>query len=130
MRFNTRLLFLPVLFVLSSVFAQQTGEPTSATPSVTYPAGDAFVFCSDQDCAGTCQLVSGNTLLFQEDTGEYLPNDMGFLSIYWHDPDNEPWTLTTAVNYYGSEQSVFINPNTCYNLYDNSVPAYFYYYRY
>ncbi|KAF8416724.1 hypothetical protein L210DRAFT_3557146 [Boletus edulis BED1] len=128
MHFNTFALLLPTLFVTSGVLAQETAVATSGTPDVTYPADDAFVFCSAQDCTGTCEVV--DTANVPRDDGEAAPNDMGYQSIYWYDPGNYRWTLYTCVDYYNCASEATIGPNTCYNLYDNGVATDFYLYWY
>lgn len=132
MHSNALALFFPALFVTSDVLAQLSGVATSYTPDVTYPAPvngnvDAFVFCSGQDCTG-CEVVSASGIA--ADNGHGAPNGMGFVSMYWHDPGNYAWNLYTTLTY-DSPTDVQIEPNTCYNLYDNGVLAdydnYFYF---
>ncbi|KAH0840278.1 hypothetical protein J3R83DRAFT_1286 [Lanmaoa asiatica] len=123
MRLNN-VLFLPSLFVMSGVLAQLSAEPTSSTPDVTYPADDAFVFCSAQDCTGTCAVVDSATG-GPADTAHSAPNGMGFQSIYWYDPGHYRWDLYTCITY-GCHNEVDILPGTCYNLYDNGVATDFY----
>ncbi|KAG8219084.1 hypothetical protein J3R82DRAFT_4844 [Butyriboletus roseoflavus] len=94
MRLNTRLLSLPALFAITGVLAQQSASPTGGTPDVTYPTDDAFVFCSAQDCTGTCDVVNTDTV--PKDDGEFAPN---FLSIYWYDPGHYSWDLYTCISY-------------------------------
>ena len=127
MHLNTHALFLPALLLISGVLAQQTAEPTSGEPDVTYPADDAFVFCSAQDCTGTCEVV--NTDDVPPKSGHDAPNDMGFQSIYWYDPGDYSWLLYTCVDYENCDD-VSIGKNTCYNLYDNGVATDFYEYWY
>ena len=120
MHFNSRIL-LPALFTLSGVLAQETASVTTGTPDVTYPDGDAFIFCSDQDCTGTCEVV--DTADTERDDGEYAPGGMGFQSIYWYDPGDYGWTLYTCIGYYNCTSAATIGPNACYNLYYDDVPT-------
>lgn len=128
MRLNTFGLFLPALLAMSGVLAQESASATSGQPDVTYPDGDAFIFCSAPDCTGTCEVV--DTTSIERDDGEYAPNGMGFQSIYWYDPGNYSWTLYTCIGYYSCDDAPSIGPNTCYNLYNNSVATDFYEYWY
>ncbi|KAG8219087.1 hypothetical protein J3R82DRAFT_4847 [Butyriboletus roseoflavus] len=132
MRFNTHLLFLPALSVTSGVLAQLSAVATSYTPDVTYPPPtsynvDSFVFCSAQDCSGTCEVESAEYV--PADDAEVAPNDMGFQSIYWYDPGGYGWDLYTCLEA-GCGNAVQFGANTCYNLYDNGVPTDFYVYYY
>ncbi|KAG8219086.1 hypothetical protein J3R82DRAFT_4846 [Butyriboletus roseoflavus] len=132
MRFNTHLLFLPALFVTSGVLAQLSAVATSYTPDVTYPPPingvyDAFVFCSAQDCSGTCEAENVESV--PDDDAEAAPYDMGFQSIYWYDPGGYTLDLYTCLAP-GCGDAVLIGPNTCYNLYDNGVPTDFYTFYY
>ncbi|KAG9311545.1 hypothetical protein JVU11DRAFT_7750 [Chiua virens] len=112
-------LLLPALFFMSGILAQETAVATSGAPDVTYPDTDAFIFCSDADCTGSCVVVNTNDV--PRDDGEYLPNDAGFQSIYWYDPGDYSWVLYTCVDYYNCDTYATIGKNTCYNLYDNGV---------
>ncbi|KAH0840351.1 hypothetical protein J3R83DRAFT_1370, partial [Lanmaoa asiatica] len=126
MRLNNHVLFLPSLLAITGVVAQQSASPTSGTPDVTYPTDDAFVFCSAQDCTGTCEVA--DTAGLDAKAGHVAPNDMGFLSMYWYDPGSYAWDVFTCVNYSTCGTAVGIGPNTCYNLYDNGTPTDFYEY--
>ena len=128
MHLNTRVLLLPALFLISGVLAQQTAEATSGKPDVTYPDDDAFVFCSAQDCTGTCEVVNTNDV--PADDGESAPGGMGFQSIYWYDPGDYSWLLYTCVDYENCASEATVGKNTCYNLYDNGAATDFYEYWY
>ncbi|KAG8219093.1 hypothetical protein J3R82DRAFT_4853 [Butyriboletus roseoflavus] len=133
MYFNTHTLLFPALFVTSGVLAQLSAVATGYTPDVTYPGPinghvDSFVFCSAQDCSGTCEIES--TAYIAADDGHDAPNDMGYLSIYWYDPGSYAWDLYTCISPTECTADVQIGPNTCYNLYDNGIPTYFYDYFY
>ncbi|KAH0840356.1 hypothetical protein J3R83DRAFT_1378, partial [Lanmaoa asiatica] len=128
MRLNTHILFLPSLFVITGALAQLSGSATSGTPAVTYPADGAFVFCSAQDCTGTCGVVDASTVPADDSHG--APNGMGFLSMYWYNPGNYAWDVYTCVDYYNCGNYVSIGSDTCYNLYDNGVATDFYEYFY
>ncbi|KAH0840362.1 hypothetical protein J3R83DRAFT_1385, partial [Lanmaoa asiatica] len=123
MRLNTHMLFFSSLFVMSGVLAQLSGSPSSGTPAVTYPDGEAFVLCSAQDCTGTCEVVAAAGIAAGD--GRYAPGDMGFLSIYWYDPFSAAMDVYTCPGA-GCTADVQIGPNTCYDLYDNGVPTDFY----
>ncbi|KAG8219088.1 hypothetical protein J3R82DRAFT_4848 [Butyriboletus roseoflavus] len=117
---------------MSGVLAQLSAVATSYTPDVTYPPPtsynvDSFVFCSAQDCTGTCEVES--TEYIPADDAEVAPNDMGYKSIYWYDPGSYRWDLYTCLAA-GCGNAVQIGPNTCYNLYDNGVLTDFYVYYY
>ena len=126
-------LLFPALFVTSGVLAQQTGVATSYTPDVTYTEVDytldSFVFCSAQNCAGTCEVVNlGDS---PADDGHAPPNDMGYLSMYWYNPEGTGGLdVYTCIEYENCGNDVLIGPNTCYNLYDNGVATDFYWYWY
>ena len=133
MYFNTRVLIFPALFVTNGVLAQLSAVTTSYTPDVTYTVvdgkQDSFVFCSDQNCSGTCEVV--NSEYAPPDDGHDAPNDMGYLSMYWYNPeDTDGLDLYTCLSASECTADVQIGPNTCYNLYDNGVPTYFYDYFY
>ena len=125
MRFNANLLSLPALFLTSGVLAQLSGVPTSYTPDVTYD-GNSFVFCSEQDCAGTCEVVSSATL--DAKAAHVAPNDMGFLSLYWYDVPSYAWDVHTCLTYGCEAGAVQVEGNICYNLLDNGVPTDYYIY--
>ena len=113
---------------MTGVLSQLSASRTTGTPDVTYPADDAFVFCSGKDCTGTCEVL--NTDILPKDDAEYAPNNMGFLSIYWYDPGNYAWELYACINYEDCDAAAQIGRNTCYNLYDNGVSTDFYEFYY
>ena len=124
MHLKAHLLFLPALLVTSSVLAQLSGEATSYTPDVTYD-GNSFVFCSAQDCAGTCEVASTAELAAK--SGHVAPNDMGYLSMYWYNLGDYGWDVFTCISY-ECATAVQIEGNICYNLYENGAPADYYTY--
>ncbi|KAG8220726.1 hypothetical protein J3R82DRAFT_3056 [Butyriboletus roseoflavus] len=128
--------FLAAVFVATGTLAQspeaeppESGSPITGTPAVTYPSSDAFIFCSAPDCTGTCEVAETSTV--PSDDTHPAPNDLGFQSIYWYDPSGYNIQLYTCLN-----DCLVINPveitepNTCYNLYNNSIPTDFYTYYY
>ena len=127
MHFNAHLFLFPALFIASGVLAQLSAVATSYTPDVTYTEVDytldSFVFCSAQNCEGTCEVV--NVSGVPPDDGHAPPNDMGYLSMYWYDPGSYAWDVYTCISPSECTADVQIGPNTCYNLYDNGVPTYF-----
>lgn len=127
---------IAAIFAASGALAQspeatppETGSPTTGTPAVTYPATDAFVFCSAPDCTGTCEVAATST--YPKDDTHGAPNGMGFQSIYWYDPGGYNLQLYTCLN-----DCLVVNPieiterDTCYNLYNNSIPTDFYTFYY
>lgn len=121
MHLKAHLLLLPAL-ITSGVLAQLSGEATSYTPDVTYD-GNSFVFCSDQNCAGTCDVVSTAGLDAKAGHGEAN----GYLSMYWYDVPSYAWDVYTCISY-ECATAVQIEGNICYNLYDNGAPADYYTY--
>ncbi|KAH0832335.1 hypothetical protein J3R83DRAFT_13350, partial [Lanmaoa asiatica] len=103
---------------------------TTSMPAITYPSYEAFIFCSAPYCTGTCEVVEASTV--PSDDTHVPPNDMGFQSIYWYDPSG-----STSIQLYTClNDCLIINPveitevNTCYNLYNNSIPTDFYTYHF
>ncbi|KAH0834932.1 hypothetical protein J3R83DRAFT_10620, partial [Lanmaoa asiatica] len=137
MRLTSIAPILAAIFVASGILAQspyaeppESGSPTTGTPAVTFPPDGAFVFCSAPGCTGTCEAVDSSTV--PKDDTHPAPNDMGFQSMYWYDPSGVSGILLyTCLN-----DCTVINPvqiaelNTCYNLYNNSIPTDFYTYYY
>ena len=135
MRLTATAPFLAALVVARGTLAQspeseppETGSPTTSTPDVTLPSYAAFIFCSAPDCSGTCEVVEASTV--PKDDTHPAPNDMGFQSMYYYEPsDTTNIDLYTCLN-----DCLVINPvqiaelNTCYNLYNNSIPTDFYTY--
>ena len=63
---------------------------TSHTPDVTYSevsyTRGSFVFCIEwKNCAGTCEVT--NLRNVPADDGHGPPNDIGYLSMYWYNPE-------------------------------------------
>lgn len=134
MRLTTTAPFIAALFVAHGILAQspyaeppESGSPTTGTPDVTHPSSDAFIFCSAPDCTGTCDVVETSTI--DDDDSHTAP--IYFQLIYWYDPDEDNIQLYTCL-----DDCLVINPievtepNTCYNLCNNSIPTDFLYYYY